>query len=77
MLQFFEGEGAPFKQNLYEKMGTDPNDTFEKTFCLLASNKLPYWAMQSKHPELFEKQWKPLMTRVEMVVTNTSYAECM
>ena len=41
VLQLFEGAGAPIKPNLYRGYAETSEETFEKTFFLMASNRLP------------------------------------
>jgi len=73
VLQLFEGAGAAFKSNLYERFAETKEATFAGTFFLLASNRIPEWAVQKDYPELYRDQWEPLMTRVELVKIEESW----
>ena len=73
VLQLFEGEGAPIKKNLYKAYAEDDEDTLANTFFLLASNRLPDWHDSDKYPGLYKDQWKPLMTRIELVMLEESF----
>jgi len=73
VLQLFEGEGAPLKPNLYQAYATSEADTFKNTYFLCASNRLPEWCQQSKHPKQYKEMWEPLMSRVEMVYLAESF----
>ena len=75
ILQLFEGDGAPVQSNLYERIPEEGAGRFEKTIFIVASNKLPFWNRASTMNKLYETQWVPLMTRVEMVHLKESYVD--
>lgn len=73
VLQLFEGEGAAIKPNLYRPYAETTEESFADTFFLLASNRFPEWACQSKFPQKYAEQWVPLMSRVELVMLSESF----
>jgi len=69
VLQLFEGDNAPVKGNLYERY----EQRYRDTLWLIASNKLPKWADSVAYPRLFETQWKPLLTRTNVIQLQESF----
>ena len=60
--------------NLFEKLPEEGGKRWAQTIFVVASNKLPYWSHPSKLNRLYEQQWLPLMTRVQMVLMDRSFA---